>query len=160
MLLLTLGGVYADLDVYSVGPLAGLWNCTIDVGFVAVQETVLDAGATTFNTHSGRFIRPTRVANYFFASERANPIMAEILATAMSRVRAHPTAETQDDVILTTGPDAMTEGLFGGPPPSDALPSRTRMATRAEADLAVSHHARGGWRLQFEAFRNGGSYKW
>lgn len=157
MLLVTFGGVYADLDVYSTGPLTALWQCSDNVGFVAVHEAVLPTDFTPYNAHTGRNIRPTRVANYFFAAERGSPVLSEILATALRRVRASSTASVQDDVILTTGPDAMTDGFFGNVFP-DALPARAVLANKTIADRAISHHARGGWRLQFDSFRLSHSY--
>ena len=204
MLILAVGGCYADLDVYATGALDASWTrCGRGTSFIAVHESVLspsEVSAHGINIFTNRPLRPTRVANYFFAAAKGSKVLHDILRLSLSRVRAlNQQAKVQNDVIFTTGPDAMTEGFFEGPralvvgagvgtgagagasaasaassaasaaaaavaaaadlgQKSAAARPGAHLASKAEADAVISHHARGTWRMQFAAFRERGSF--
>ena len=171
LLLQRVGGVYADLDVYCFGPMDELLGCRSSsagpaagggAGSPAAPPAPAQRPGTQFvavveseqPAFPGMVERPTRVANYFFASAAAaaGPMRA-IIATVAKRMKERPNVATAADVLYTTGPDAVTETVFPGSMGDARLLPGVRLAGKAEADKYINHHARGGWRRQVNPAR-------
>ena len=78
----------------------------------------------------------------------------EIIKTVIRRMKERPTVTTHDDVLYTTGPDAVTETVFPGKMEDTTLLSGVRLAYKPQADKFINHHARGGWRHQLQPVYN------
>ena len=91
------GGVYLDLDMDSLAPLASLRRHRC----VLAEEKTLSAEAAQALGHAERL----RIANYMFASAPGHRIWRDLLA-AMAARAARP-IQCDDDILETTGP-----GLF------------------------------------------------
>jgi mannosyltransferase OCH1-like enzyme len=138
------GGLYADLDVYSAGPMDEMLQCGLD--FVAVEEFS--------QRQSGGKISP--IANYFFAATAHHPITEQLVQGALERLQSLSfDAKTQADVLWSTGPGLMTDVVHARLNNSDLCAA---VLGKHDADKFVNHHARAGWRSQFKSWREHRSY--
>ncbi|KAJ3329395.1 hypothetical protein HDU76_008000 [Blyttiomyces sp. JEL0837] len=160
------GGVYTDLDV---NPRASLEDTFKSAGFNAKKHSIVAFTETTFPPDMiyGRDIPirqgtseiNVRVGNYVFYAEKGSDIIMQIILMVAQRVhRKLQMSEEQRSsldpeyaVIYTTGPDAFTEAIFGGP--SVTLMDGVLLLDE-DASKMFSNSAWGTWRNTNPTFVN------
>lgn len=116
LILRVVGGVYADIDVYNLNSLDQMLGCTGTkpdtlLPFLAVTEGIVTMGDAFITSIQGKRLRQRRVGNYFFATTPWSKTINAITALALNRTATHQVSR-QADILYTTGPDAMTEGVY------------------------------------------------
>ncbi|KAJ3330023.1 hypothetical protein HDU76_006646 [Blyttiomyces sp. JEL0837] len=157
------GGIYADLDVY---PSTNFTNTLMEAGFdhrihefVAFTEVYFLDDVIFGREYTIRQGIPeinTRIANYLLYAAKGSKVLYQVILMVIQRVHRVQrmsseqinSMPSQYTVLYSSGPDAVTEALFGGPGIS-LMPGV--LLLEYDVSKMFINVAWGGWRREDEA---------